>query len=93
MTITIQIDNSDDKLTQQEWAAYCQDILSCVKIQEFEIHFYGCSFGALPWQNACWILVPTARTNLEEFKVALTLVRKDFKQDSLAWSEGETRFI
>ena len=87
MTVTIAIGNSDNKLTQQEWSAYINLIRD---VLPDTVHFFGCSDGCLPWQNACWI-VETYEP--EQLKEELTNIRKIYRQDSIAIIQGDTQFI
>ena len=91
-TITFQIGNSDDKLTQREWAAFVEDIDHEINVLAKHVHFCGFSLGDAAWQNACWVFeLETAREN--ELKTLVTEHRSRFKQDSVAWTEGQTVFV
>jgi hypothetical protein len=91
-TVTIQIGNSDDKLTQREWASLIHDAgleiwSSCV-----HTHFSGGSASNAKFQNYAWVVDMDER-GIEALKPKLTEIRKHFKQDSIAWTEGETKFL
>ena len=91
-TITIQIGNSDDKLTQKEWSSFvlhCRDLINASPV---EIHFFGASTGYATWQNAAWVLSLT-EDNVAALKADFTEIRKLYRQDSVAFTEGETQFI
>ena len=91
-TITLQIGNSDDKLTQREWAAFVGDIDHEINVLAEDVHFCGFSPGDAPWQNACWVFeLETDREN--ELKALVTGHRARFKQDSVAWTKGQTAFV
>ena len=90
-TITIQIGNSDDKLTQKEWSSFYWEIASAV-LAAGGVHFAGTSPSFEPWQNACWVVV------VDDSKVAalreqVVTIRTKFRQESVAWTEGETAFV
>ncbi len=90
--ITIQIGNSDDKLTQSQWAAFYGFVSHHIKRSGARVHFSGCSDGAMPWQNACWAI------EIEQDKIPgliheLTELRKMYHQESIAWTPGQTQFI
>lgn len=90
-TLTIQIGNSDDKLTQHEWAEFVEQ--TGVMIGNFaQIHYHGCSEGSRPWQNAAWI-VAIEDDGVEFVVKKLSEIRKLFRQDSAAITVGETKFI
>lgn len=54
MSITIQLENTDNKLTQQEWSEFCK---RCYALAESygNIHFSGGSPTNAKWQNYCII--------------------------------------
>jgi len=56
------------------------------------VHFYGCSSGDQPHQNACWVIEFPA-VNLLQLTEQLTALRKKFKQESVALMVGNTEFI
>jgi len=91
-TITVSIGNSDNKLTQEEWARFCKIINSKHEYFANEIYFYGLSNPDSVYQNASWIS-SIDEESIEDFVDELTDVRKSFRQDSIAILVGETRFI
>lgn len=91
-TVTIQIGNSDDKLTQRKWSNYCRDVEANLIRWSARIHFNGCSLGSQPWQNACWVF-EIADKHVEGIRVGMAEIRADYGQESIAWTEGETAFI
>lgn len=93
-TITIQIGNSDDKLTQNEWSEFVSKVDRALELFNARVHFRGGSYNDAPWQNFCWVfLYHEDNSNSGALRAHLGLLRKDFKQDSLAWAEGNTLFI
>ncbi len=91
-TIIIQIGNSDDKLRQTEWAHYAQAVKLIVANFAHETHFFGGSATEAPWQNIAWVIAPL-NDDLQEFKEALIVVRKNFNQESMAFAVGDTIFL
>lgn len=91
-TITIQIGNSDDKLSQREWSDFVAEVAATVKSLAETVHFFGGAENWAQWQNACWVFTihPQFISKLSDI---LASVRKGYKQDSIAWTEGETTFI
>lgn len=92
MTITLQIGNSDDKLTQERWAQFvecCQDA-----VQRFckAVHFFAASEGSKRWQNAVWV-VEIDCAGAFMLQKAIIKIRSDYNQDSAAWTIGHTLFI
>lgn len=92
-TIIIQIGNSDDKLTQKEWSAYVKKIERAIIKHASEVHFSGFSVGDAPWQNAAWVFVPDPEGFTKYLPERLREIRTEYRQDSIAWTEGETQFI
>lgn len=93
-TVTIQIGNSDNKLTQPEWCDYCTAVDKAIN-SRITPHFSGGPPNNLPWQNWAWVIgVPDEFGPLLGFlRIELEKIRKHYRQDSIAWTEGETQFI
>jgi len=91
-TIAIQIGNTDQKLSTQEWYDYTEDIRKQVKVHADEVHFDGHSTIESPHRNHCWVVV-LPKINLNSLKDALCNVANSFKQDSLALTIGETELL
>lgn len=96
MTVTIQIGNSDNKLTQAEWSDFVKlvgDYLArYVEDRAAEIHFFASSAGHAPWQNAAWVVAITAEHEAA-LRADIGIARRKFRQDSAAWTTGETSFV
>lgn len=96
VTVYISWGNSDNKLTQLEWAGFCQSME--YEIMSFASRIHGIWFSApqSAFQNACICAEFEYDPEwLGEFKVRLTEKRKlpAFRQDSIAWAEARTEFI
>ena len=99
-TVVVQIGNSDDKLTQQEWSHFCDYVDEYIHLYASKIYFSGYSDPKEEWQNAAWIFEipynqfhrPTSEEKLSLWE-GLEKACKWFKQDSIAWTEGTTEFI
>ena len=92
MIATIQIGNSDDKLSQQEWSTYVKEIRLVVNEYGIETLFFGSSEGSQPWQNACWV-VAVRETDVGSMFRQITKIRKRYKQDWVAVVLGDVRLI
>jgi hypothetical protein len=57
-----------------------------------EIHFFGGSAIDTPWQNAAFVFVAPLEA-VTRLKQAVTGIREQYRQESVAWTEGETEFI
>jgi len=92
-TITVQIGNSDDKLTQVRWAQFYDEtraaILSAGQVRMF---FSGASYPTTKWQNACFVFwLPDEE--IENMKQRMVALCTKFEQESIAWTEGRVLFL
>lgn len=90
ITLCVSIGNTDNKLTQYEWAKFVRavgELLQCYETMRF---FFGGSETYAPWQNVCW-LVQVNDAQLPEIKASLSGIRELYKQDSafVLWGAGE----
>ena len=92
MTVYVSIGNSDDKLTQEEWARFVADVDQLLGIGVTAMHGRWLSRGDDPWQNACWCFEPFPK-RVESLKRSLSRLAGEFNQDSIAWAEAETEFL
>ena len=91
-TLVVQIGNSDDKLTQSQWAAFALQINDLIEQKAYKIHFAGSSDPLKVWQNYCWVFEspPTLAASLKD---TISRIARQYEQDFVAWTEGETHFI
>jgi hypothetical protein len=85
--VIITIGNTDNKLTQQQWSAFCVDLSMLVKQHSEEVYFLGHSPSDTPWQNmqtsfrmrssAVGGMIPWLRTKLTE-------LAREYNQDAIA---------
>lgn len=92
ITVTVQIGNSDDKLSQKEWSAYVRDVGMCIRTLCPDVHFFGGSPNWLEWQNVAWVFNST-KEDATALYVELVDIRKKYNQESIAWTQGNTAFI
>lgn len=99
MIVYISIGNSDDKLSQNEWANFYGAVNNEVRRLEgwgATVHGVWISESNSFWQNACWCVdvggleawtVDRAEKNLAE-------IATQYNQDSIAWAVvEETKFL
>lgn len=97
--MTIQIGNSDNKLTQEMWANYHADVNELLNPEVYAkgaltVHFHGASSAYEKWQNICWVITLEESSDLHEFILRnLIAIRKEFNQDSIAIHRGSVEFI
>lgn len=96
--ILISIGNSDDKLTQAEWATFIRLTRELLDWDEIQIHGEWFSAPDSPWQNANWCVEIRGAEGVtdgtrEMLRYDLTKLARQFRQDSIAWTEGEVEFL
>lgn len=90
----LSIGNSDDKLTQQEWFGFIDDIDIALNMGCVRIHGRWYSEPKSPWQNACWCIQPDSEEWIEKgLKPVLRLFASRYRQDSIALAKADTEFI
>ncbi|MET0417488.1 MAG: hypothetical protein ABW022_15860 [Actinoplanes sp.] len=86
-TAYITIGNSDNKLSQNEWAHFVASARVILHEEAETVHGEWFSAGDSPWQNACWCVeVPDYR--VERAKMRVGKLAPAFRQDSIAWAEA-----
>lgn len=88
-TVTIQIGNSDDKLTQSRWSMFVKELNNIVTVDCGQVHFCGHSAGDAPWQNHC---VVAECDDLGWLQARLAELAGRYDQDSIAMTAGNTVF-
>lgn len=92
-TYIVQIGNSDDKLKQNKWGTFCANLEKLITSYAKETHFWGFSPGNSKWQNACIVFTLSNNKDLGLLKQDLATLAKEFKQDSIALTIGDTIFV
>lgn len=90
-TVTVQIGNSDNKLTQEQWAAFIAGFRQLLAGSHAKIHFFGFSASDAPWQNCCAVI--DEPENMVDFEDALARLAWIFNQDDIALTAGITQFV
>lgn len=85
MIALISIGNSDDKLSQRQWAAFQIDVR--YHLRDIDADIYG-SWHSYPdsiYQNACFCFeLPDEQ--IPELKNVLSILAEDYKQDAIAFN-------
>jgi len=92
ITITIQIGNTDNKLTQQAWSEYVEEVGDICKEFSTETHFFGGPNNWERWQNVAWIF-EMCPNRVNQLSSQLEICRRRYLQDSIALTAGETSFV
>lgn len=91
-TVTIQIGNSDDKLSQADWAMYVKEVQRAINYYCPDVHFFGGSPNWERWQNVAWV-TNANKDELTRLSLRLSEIKEKYRQTSIAWTQGETSFI
>lgn len=91
-TVTLQIGNSDDKLTQAEWSSFVFAMRDAVIRSMHQMHFSGTSPSDAVWQNACFVFEIHDGNIPRLYELAIECRRK-FRQESVAISIGDTMLV
>jgi hypothetical protein len=92
ITVYVSIGNSDDKLTQAEWALFWGETQIAICAYADQIHGEWMSAPASRWQNACTAF-DISRDRAAILCDALARLAAKYRQDSIAWAEARTEFI
>lgn len=85
-TVYATIGNSDDKLSQREWAAFVADVRRVLAEEAETTHGEWFSAPDTPWQNACWCVeIPAYRLARARHRVGK--LAPVYRQESIAWAE------
>lgn len=90
MDLYVSIGNSDDELTQQEWADYWEDVNNLI-VTSYASDVYGVwtSETSARFQNACWAFNVEDEV-LDDLGNDLSELRRRYRQDSIAVARAET---
>ena len=91
-TVYISIGNSDDKLTQNEWAHFWTTVDRRIRSYAHVVHGSWVSEATSPWQNACWC-IEVQPDHTKGLRIVLGQAAQAYQQDSIAWAEATTEFI
>jgi hypothetical protein len=97
ITAYVTIGNSDDKLSQEDWAAFCDDVAVAVSDcarRGGQIHAACFSMPNVPWQNAVWALEAEQEPTID-LRLTLRRLAHRYRQDSIAWAQvnGGVEFL
>lgn len=93
LTVYVSIGNSDDKLSQAEWAAFHSAVGQVIRRVAHVVHGAWMSGSADPWQNACWCVVLVPGSDIAWLRGQLANLAKAYEQESIAWAEAKTEFL
>lgn len=92
ITVYVSIGNSDDKLTQAEWAKFCSRVDVIVTGSAWAVHGRWHSLPNSRWQNACWCIV-IEESLVSQVTADLEVAARRYDQESITWAPAEVTFI
>lgn len=92
-TIFVSIGNSDDELSQAEWATYYRDCDLGIRSAAKAVHGAWASDPTAPWQNACWAFSVDSYAISKDLQLALAIHAKRWRQNSIMWAEAVPVFL
>jgi hypothetical protein len=90
--IYVSIGNSDNKLTQEEWAQFCDDLVTILDDVSSEIYGQWYSLPHARWQNMVASIEIDDR-QLDPLRACLSQLAEEYRQDSIALQLGTAEFI
>lgn len=89
ITAYVTIGNSDDKLSQAAWSAFCDDVtyaVSSAAQHGGQVHAACFSSPTVPWQNGIWC-AELDDAGAGALRTALRRLAHRYRQDSIAWAQ------
>ena len=94
MIVYVCVGNSDDKLTQQQWARYVAEFRDLVTGSAMRTHGVWFSPPDIAYQNAVICVEFVTGFDFRDLKRELGRLAADYYQNSIAWAEvPNTEFI
>jgi GH35 family endo-1,4-beta-xylanase len=91
--VYLSIGNSDDKLTQREWAQFITRVRAAITGWACQVHGSWFSAPDSMWQNANWCLEFDTEADMKYAREAIITIRRQYRQDSVAWAVADPEFI
>ena len=92
MLISVQAENSDNKLSQQDWHAFVMSLDALLRDYETTRHFFGGSVTWAKWKNVCWVgEIPSG--HYDDLISDIKQMRELYQQDSVCVLAGERSFV
>lgn len=88
-TVSVQIGNSDNKLTQRRWSEFIKQFKDIMH-EWCSVHFCGGSHPDVVYQNYC---IVGETHDVKTLKNNLSKLCEFYDQDSIAYTEGDVEFI
>jgi hypothetical protein len=92
VNVFVEIGNSDNKLDQAQWAAFCEDTEQVIMGYATDVFGMYYSLPHSRFQNACFHL-SVAGDEWNNFESDIAEVKDQYNQESVAVSQGDTVFV
>lgn len=94
VTVTIQLGNSDDKLSQREWSDFILNVSDWLNDlgKKAQVHFAGGSAPERLWQNYCFV-ANLSRADSNELYHFLGAMARRYNQAAIGLTIGQTEFV
>lgn len=93
MTYYVTIGNSDNKLTQVNWAMFQGSLLRTIQTYANEIRGTWYSLPVVPFRNMCIGFEVYESDRLDKIKSELRILAEQYDQDSIALATAETELV
>lgn len=91
--VYISIGNSDDKLSQADWHLFFSHVRILVEQHAEQVYGVWHSLPDAPFQNGCFGFKAADAAKREFIRMRLGELAQQFRQDWIAWVEGETQAV
>lgn len=91
-TVFVSIGNSDDKLSQKQWAKFCAGVREAMRAYADTYLGEWYSKPGEKWQNMC-VAGDVDRRAMTGLLSELEVLREEYRQDSIAVLRGATMFV
>jgi hypothetical protein len=92
ITVTVQLGNTDNRLKQAEWHEFVLAVKYAIEQSAESVHFFGAPANWDKLQNVAWVLALN-NSQQQQLQLELKRIRKEFKQEAVAWTSGTTLFL
>lgn len=93
-TVYVSIGNSDDGLTQAEWAQFVVRTALLLRDYAVTVHGQWLSEPASAWQSACWCVEFDTMSAVRLARAGLVSLAYRYRQDYIAWAAvAETELL
>lgn len=85
-TVYVSVGNSDDKLSQQDWAQFVRTVFRFVANEAHHVHGEWFSVPDSRYQNACICVEFDPDAHLDAVREGLALIAEQYEKDAIAWA-------